>query len=716
MSLTLDLSPEDLRTGFYALTDVHDVADLLEITHERLIYNIYVIAPSKKYRPFEIPKASGQNRRILSPNSELKIIQQKLNQVLQAVYEPPKTTHGFVIGRSVRSNAELHIGQRYVFNIDLADFFPSINFGRVRGLLMAPPYSLPTPAATVIAQICCFKNELPQGAPTSPIVSNMICAKLDHQLLKLAWDENCIYTRYADDITFSSSQLFFPNKIARWVKNRQTWETGRPLAQTITNNGFIIHPGKVRMQTEGQRQMVTGIVVNERANLPRQYIRQIRAMLHAWKTHEEEKAEEEYFRLYSYKHRNRKYRGPFKKRPRFRDIVKGKIEYLGMVRGKDDLIYLRYLKEFNELAATPLTEEQRAQLDKLFVSRKGPSLQSESDNNLLPEHPRSREKPGALLPEQLHFEKTAILDSQHEVEFDKMDWLRFAPLPLASILKEYDKQLDDEKRCEILLRFFEALTQFVAVMQLSGFVNDEEAMIEIRNDLFSESDFFETPTFGEWARVVDKLSVRIAQMHKTDKLRLYQAFKIEDDEIFQIIGNKKLSKIYRKLVSYRNEGPAHGGIINPKGANARNLKYLSRLEEMEGYFGDFWKSYILISPGSGAKRKDHYHYDYWLLQGEYGKKRDANFESELEEKELYLCENKRGLKQTLHILPFIRIAEKSGVEACYFYSRRVSDKFKFISHHYSWDSEIVEAQSEIEEWIKQIAPLKEKVEGEDVVG
>src|SRR5690606_8958560 len=128
------------------------------------------------------------------PTESLKIIQQKLNQVLQLVYKPKLSTHGFVNNRSIVTNADAHIKKkkhRYILNVDIKDFFPSINFGRVRGMFMAPPYNQPEHVATVLAQICCSNNELPQGAPTSPIVSNMICAQMDSQLQQLAKPHRC---------------------------------------------------------------------------------------------------------------------------------------------------------------------------------------------------------------------------------------------------------------------------------------------------------------------------------------------------------------------------------------------------------------------------------------------------------------------------------------------------------------------------------------------
>ena len=343
MSLTLSASGDELVKQFFALRTRQDVAELLEIDDSRLVYHLYIVQPSERYTTFDIPKKSGGVRGISAPATALKIIQRKLNQVLQHVYEPKAPVHGFVYGKSIVTNAEMHRGRGYVFNVDLKDFFPSINFGRVRGMFMAVPYQLPPPVATVLAQICCFNNELPQGAPTSPIVSNMICAKMDSQLRRLAQRHRCVYTRYADDITFSTSARF-PDALAETTSAGQV-EVGGKLHRIIEENGFEINRDKVRLRTKYRRQEVTGLTVNEFPNVRRKYIRQIRAMLHAWEKFGLEDAEAKFL-----KHYDRKHRAPQKGPPSFRHVVKGKIEFLGMVRGKDDHAYLRFRDQLRKLA------------------------------------------------------------------------------------------------------------------------------------------------------------------------------------------------------------------------------------------------------------------------------------------------------------------------------------------------------------------------------
>lgn len=358
MSLRLEAKPEELKSKFAALKTRQDVADLLEVDRAHLNYHLYISPPSTRYTTFEIPKRSGGTRKITTPVTALKIIQRKLNQVLQLVYyekrRPP--VHSFIRERSIISNAKMHLGREWVLNLDLKDFFPSITFPRVIGLFKKKPYEIPSPAATVLAQICCFESKLPQGAPTSPIVSNMICAKLDNELNRLARKHKCKYTRYADDITFSTKNYDFPSALAKINALGQV-ELGDELKSIIDQNWFEVNPDKVRLRRRNLRQEVTGLTVNDfagtgRPNVKRQYVRQIRAMLHAWERDGLENAEKEFFKRHYQKHR-----ATFKKSPPLEYILNGKLGFLGWVIGKDNPVYLRYYHQFKRLCLLKMYQD-----------------------------------------------------------------------------------------------------------------------------------------------------------------------------------------------------------------------------------------------------------------------------------------------------------------------------------------------------------------------
>lgn len=247
--MAASLSCDDIRAKFAAITNAEGVAELLGVSYKALRYRLYGEPKSARYHTFEVPKKSGGVRVITAPSQHWKFLQRRLLHVLECVFEPKATVHGFTADRNIRTNATPHIRRRHVLNVDLNDFFPSINLGRVRGMFMSPPYNCPDKVATVLAQICCFNNELPQGAPTSPIVSNMICARMDAHLGRLARELRCYYTRYADDITFSTDGRDFPRDLAgvKVVDGESVCEIGRRLRQVIRRNGFQVNTKKVRL-------------------------------------------------------------------------------------------------------------------------------------------------------------------------------------------------------------------------------------------------------------------------------------------------------------------------------------------------------------------------------------------------------------------------------------------------------------------------------------
>ena len=355
MNINLTKNPEQLKENFYKLSSAENIADLLEIRYKDLIYYLYRLPDIKKYYSFEIQKKNGKTRIISAPTTSLKILQQKLNYILSIIFTPIFSSHVFAKGRSIKTNAFAHVKRKYVLNIDLKDFFPSINFGRVRGMFMAYPYYLPPPVATVLSQICCYNRELPQGAPTSPIISNMICAKLDNRLLSLAKQNKCFFTRYADDITFSTSKKRFPKTIAYTDETTNQIHVGNDLNNIIENNGFFINNEKVWFRARDRRQTVTGLIVNDFVNVTRKYKNQVRAMLHALKKYGPKKTKKEFESKYFNNNTPE-----WKCLPKFELVLKGKIEYIGMIRGHESDIYLKYLSELKSISPDtvpqPITE------------------------------------------------------------------------------------------------------------------------------------------------------------------------------------------------------------------------------------------------------------------------------------------------------------------------------------------------------------------------
>ena len=279
---------------FKSAESLSDVARLLNFTPSGLSYVLYKTEPAQKYSTFEIPKRGGGTRSISAPQGALRLLQRNLSDLLYEcrkeieAKEPanPKRrvlSHGFRKGQSIFTNASEHKHRRYVLNLDLQDFFPNFNFGRVRGFFIKDKeLAVPAKVATVIAQIACYEGGLPQGSPCSPVIADMIAHILDVRLAQLAKRYKVTYSRYADDLTFSTNQREFPVALAhRENKPGSQWELGAKLTSAIERCGFTINPAKTRMQVRASRQMVTGLTVNKKVNIPQDYYRAVRSMCNA---------------------------------------------------------------------------------------------------------------------------------------------------------------------------------------------------------------------------------------------------------------------------------------------------------------------------------------------------------------------------------------------------------------------------------------------------
>jgi hypothetical protein len=394
----------------------------------------------KRYTEFTIKKKSGSKRSIHAPVKGLKSLQKILSFVLQCVYEPHNAAMGFVRNKSILDNAKLHVGNRYVYNIDMKDFFPSVDQARVWKCLQIKPFNLNKEAsiepehmkwedfkkeylkteepvtflkgkgrmftntpygtlyvannfdkekdmyillgssslktkagkslegtlwlvnkipdtsrldiANIIASLCCTemeverknengewekvkRNVLPQGAPTSPVITNIVCQKLDYLLSGVAKRFGLKYSRYADDITFSSMHNVYQPE-SEFLKE---------LHRIIAEQNFHIKESKTRLQKDGYRKEVTGLLVNEKANVQQRYIKQLRMWLYYWERYGYERASG--FILHQYISD----KGHVKKgKPDMANVISGKLEYLKMVKGEDNELYHKLNTRFESLS------------------------------------------------------------------------------------------------------------------------------------------------------------------------------------------------------------------------------------------------------------------------------------------------------------------------------------------------------------------------------
>jgi RNA-directed DNA polymerase len=291
---------------------------------------------SPTYQHFTLEKKKGGQRHIQAPLGHLKSIQRKLNASLQVKYHAlkPAYVHGFVINPNsankqcnIALNASHHVCKKVVLNLDLKDFFSSISASRVKALFIAKHFAFPEEIATALALLCTYRGQLPTGSPCSPVLSNFICLDMDNSLQVFAQSNGLIYSRYADDLTFSSDQAIQQAMI-------------EALRQIIVQNGFQTNDKKYRLHTANRKQMVTGITVNEKVNVDRRFLKKTRAMLHDLQKNGLELATQKHFE-------GRALNAQLK--DLFLSRLRGYISFIGQVRGLQDSTFLKMKTTFQEV-------------------------------------------------------------------------------------------------------------------------------------------------------------------------------------------------------------------------------------------------------------------------------------------------------------------------------------------------------------------------------
>ena len=303
---TLSKAIEDVAPfcAGWSLTDkVEDLSSLAQARRRMLMY-----------KEFDIPKRTGGTRRITAPTGKLKDVQKCISVLVAPYYQVPNCVHGFAEGKSVASNASMHTAKNYVLNIDLKDFFPTITYTRVVKSLKELGFN--DEVSDIIARLCTIpmwdeqiqmlRNSLPQGSPASPLLSNIVCSTLDQRLSVLAKRYGLTYSRYADDITFSSNHSVYA----------KDGEFFKEFEDIVRSSGFKINEKKTRLQKRGSRQEVTGIIVGEKINTYRQFTKNLRAAVFHAETNG--------------------------CTPREFNNIMGRVSYMAMVKGHDAPIVKRF--------------------------------------------------------------------------------------------------------------------------------------------------------------------------------------------------------------------------------------------------------------------------------------------------------------------------------------------------------------------------------------
>lgn len=339
-------SEMESKSDFLALLNTVQVWMYGESYHpiqlKQLTYYANPNNSADRYHTFIIRKKSGGERQINAPITGLKSILKVLNVIFQNIFEVHNAANGFVLERSIVDNAKNHLGKNYVYNLDLKDFFHSFDRKRVKGALMQEPFNLKDnkeKLAFLISSLCTHPleinekkiNVLPQGSPTSPSLTNILCIRLDRRLNGLAKKVGAKYTRYADDITFSApTNVFkkesFQNELIRIITEDQKLE---------------INPKKTRLQKQFHRQVVTGLTVNEKVNVPQRYVKQIRMWIYYWEKYGYLRAQELFLSDYK-KDKGHTMKGV----PNLANVIAGKLDFLKMVKGEGDSTYANLKNRF----------------------------------------------------------------------------------------------------------------------------------------------------------------------------------------------------------------------------------------------------------------------------------------------------------------------------------------------------------------------------------
>lgn len=249
--------------GVPYIKGLNEIACYLSVETSTL-YNM-LRKKEKNYKCFTIEHFNGKIRDIESPRTYLKVVQWWILDNILSSHVHDECVHGFVRERSYFTNAKTHFGARHLLTLDVKNFFPSIGNPQVFGAFEKLGYS--SAAAELLMEFCTLFRRLPQGAPTSPAISNMVFSKIDINLKEAAINAGLMYTRYADDLTFSG-QSYIPKSFFNEVR------------ALIADGGFKLNKEKTRFLGTGDRMEVTGLVINDKIQLPRKWRFRARAMFH----------------------------------------------------------------------------------------------------------------------------------------------------------------------------------------------------------------------------------------------------------------------------------------------------------------------------------------------------------------------------------------------------------------------------------------------------
>lgn len=308
-----------LSQKFESLRTVPGLAQLLGITEQTLVS----VSAKQEYISFSIPKPGGEKRLIEHPVAKLKEIQTALNRFLQAVYYgvKPDSAYGFIIRpnddfqpRNIYFNALRHNKSEWFWQLDLKDFFHTVTKTHLKNLFQHL-FFFPPELSSVLTALCTSKSRLPMGAPTSPCLSNLVCLMFDAQMGQLADKHQAIYTRYADDITFSFQKEPPPAFIDE-------------VRLVVLRHSFVLNENKVHLKTRAEQPEITGLVIGHstKPSLSKSWLKRLKQEIRIYQWLMSEAVRQRgLFHAFVFDN--------------FRRSVMGQVEFVGFVEGKDSAVF-----------------------------------------------------------------------------------------------------------------------------------------------------------------------------------------------------------------------------------------------------------------------------------------------------------------------------------------------------------------------------------------
>lgn len=320
--------------AFCQLRSVNELCRLIQVDKRKLL----LMTQQPKYKAFSIPKKGGGERHIETPSPTLKRIQSKINRYLQSVYyfEKSRAAFGFVIGvrndedrRNVVTNARKHLQQTYLLNVDLKDFFHSVKRKQVQSMFEQEPFNFKHDLPGILTKLTTYKGRLPMGSPTSPALSNLASRELDDKLMELSESHNWVFTRYADDLSFSAKQII-------------TYEQVEAVKSVIKASPFTINEKKTKLFGPDDDKIVTGLLLKEKVELASDYLESLEKDINQLKSVMEVQ----------------NFQGEISSKwvEQFKLLIRGRLNFAGFVLGKRNPEYIR-LKDAYYTAINPPQDE-----------------------------------------------------------------------------------------------------------------------------------------------------------------------------------------------------------------------------------------------------------------------------------------------------------------------------------------------------------------------